>query len=653
MTEVELFFAEDRINDIRTFYTGLLNILHEREFPSYYVSEVSFPKKEFEQGAYPRPLIPRKEIVNANWTRKERGEQIIFKYDHDAQDSPKGRVSIKAHNYLFFVLSSTIYSDLSISQFNDKKEGLRLGILDFEDVDIITDGAELIYDLAYEGKNVTLVSDLRWGGDDRDKLRSMSGFYLLDHLSNLDDKDIVRKFALSSFTSEKTSGNLTDLALEVESRMIDKGERDNPINILSSRDWDIFFNYGILPFVQSSPSAVKSSVSKTDLANLRDRYGIVGSSEELKNVLRDAIKAAQYDVNVLIRGENGVGKGLIATILHEESTRSAGPMIPVNSSAIASSLAESELFGHEQGAFTNATQQRVGLIEQADGGTLFFDEIGDMSWSLQPKILRVLEDKEIMRVGGQTSIPVDVRFIAATNKNLQEEIMMETFREDLYHRLNVFSIDIPPLRNRQEDILPIFSESLRKFENDHDIPKHSITDDAEEFLKSYRWHGNVRQLQNVAQSVAVFSEGDDITTYDLIDVLDDETEKGDRKTYASDDTHIEKTRLDQLDISDLLNHESNIREVVDAVYYLVSLWHDYQREGVTSLPFELLGRILSRCKSYNRIENGNMEVEEIKNINHNVNYKNSLRADNIKRIIESKSGDEEKYLKNMYSKPFE
>jgi two-component system nitrogen regulation response regulator GlnG len=220
-------------------------------------------------------------------------------------------------------------------------------------------------------------------------------------------------------------------------------------------------------------------------------------------------------MTVLITGESGTGKELVARALHEHSPRADKPFVALNTSAIASELLESELFGHEKGAFTGADARRIGRFEQADGGTLFLDEIGDMSPALQTRLLRVLAESEFYRVGGQQSIKVDVRVIAATNQDLARAVKESRFREDLYHRLNVIRINTPPLRERRADIPLLFQHYLAESARELDAPAKSIDAEALEMLQSYNWPGNVRQLVNATRRLTVTAPGAVITTEDI------------------------------------------------------------------------------------------------------------------------------------------
>jgi nitrogen regulation protein NR(I) len=235
---------------------------------------------------------------------------------------------------------------------------------------------------------------------------------------------------------------------------------------------------------------------------------IIGSSPKMQEIYKIVGQIAPSDITVLLRGESGTGKELFARAIYQHSARSSLPFLPVNCAAIPDTLLESELFGHEKGAFTGATSRRIGKLEQGQGGTIFLDEIGDMSLSTQAKLLRVLQEKRFERLGGMETIKVDIRLIVATNKDLEEAIANGKFREDLYYRLNVVSIMIPPLKERKEDIPELVSYFLKKFNREFKKGIVGITPQAMEKITSYGWPGNVRQLENVLKRAMVLCQGE-------------------------------------------------------------------------------------------------------------------------------------------------
>ena len=255
--------------------------------------------------------------------------------------------------------------------------------------------------------------------------------------------------------------------------------------------------------------------TKTLKKEVSKKYNLVGDSPSLIRVKEMIQRVAATDARVLITGDNGTGKEIAARILHENSQRALQAFVEVNCAAIPSELIESELFGHEKGAFTSAIKQRKGKFEQADGGTLFLDEIGDMSLSAQAKVLRALQENKITRVGSDKDIYVDVRIIAATNKNLSEEIEKHHFREDLYHRLSVIIIHIPSLNERKEDI-PLLADYFNKMIcEEYGKPKKIITDDAVAELQKINWTGNIREFRNVLERMIILCEKE-ITGKDII-----------------------------------------------------------------------------------------------------------------------------------------
>ncbi len=244
---------------------------------------------------------------------------------------------------------------------------------------------------------------------------------------------------------------------------------------------------------------------------------IVGVSPAITRIKDMIDRVAPTEARVLITGSNGTGKELVARWLHEKSSRNSMPFVEVNCAAIPGELIESELFGHEKGAFTSAVKQHKGKFEQADGGTLFLDEIGDMSLAAQAKVLRVLQENRISRVGSDKDINVKVRVIAATNKNLNEEIEKGTFREDLYHRISVIVIHVPPLAERKEDIPLLTTHFLDQISQESGMPPRKIESDALAELASYKWTGNIRELRNVIERLMILSNNiitkDDVINY--------------------------------------------------------------------------------------------------------------------------------------------
>ena len=267
---------------------------------------------------------------------------------------------------------------------------------------------------------------------------------------------------------------------------------------------------------------IRNALDKSNLLNetkqlkrkVQKTQDIIGESSSIHKIKETIDKVAPTDARVLITGSNGTGKELVARWLHEKSNRTEGNLVEVNCAAIPSELIESELFGHEKGSFTSAIKRHIGKFEQAHGGTLFLDEIGDMSLSAQGKVLRTLEENKIYRVGGDKPIDVDVRVVAATNKNLEEEIEKGNFREDLYHRISVILIHVPALNERPEDIPVLARHFMEQLCGDYGMETKTFTDEALESLKQINWTGNIRELRNVVERLVILSPGE-ITEEDI------------------------------------------------------------------------------------------------------------------------------------------
>lgn len=251
-------------------------------------------------------------------------------------------------------------------------------------------------------------------------------------------------------------------------------------------------------------------------SHLDNRFAnIIGESDKMKTVFSLIDRVCDADTTVLVRGESGTGKELIAQALHYNGVRRDGPFVPVNCGAIPGELLESELFGHEKGAFTHAIRTRMGRFELADGGTVFLDEISEMSPMLQVKLLRVLQERQFERIGGTKTISSNFRVIAATNRDLEEEVRKGVFREDLYYRLNVIPIEAPPLRDRQDDIDLLVKHFVQKFTAFKHKPLAGVSPEVLACLRQYRWPGNVRELENVVERMVILSMTDELTMDDL------------------------------------------------------------------------------------------------------------------------------------------
>ena len=287
---------------------------------------------------------------------------------------------------------------------------------------------------------------------------------------------------------------------------------------------------GAFDFIEKPPDlnrlliSVRNALSRNELieenrrirTKLNNVTEMVGESSAISRIKKTIEKVAPSTSRVLITGENGTGKELVARWIHEKSPRASKAFVDVNCAAIPADLLESELFGHEKGAFTGASEQRIGKFEQASGGTLFLDEIGDMSLDAQSKVLRVLQENQVVRVGGSERIDVDVRLLSATNRNLEQEIRNNQFREDLFHRINVIPMHVPPLRERREDI-PVLAKWFMTQLSQKEIiyAGKSFSAEALDELKELNWPGNIRQLQNAVERMALLSDGDVICRDDV------------------------------------------------------------------------------------------------------------------------------------------
>jgi DNA-binding NtrC family response regulator len=357
------------------------------------------------------------------------------------------------------------------------------------DVDVAAGGADAIQILEEKGADVAVI-DIRLPG--------MDGLELMERISAKDRT--IPCIVITAFGSK-------EVALDA----IERGAYDYLTKPIDLHELRII-----------TRRAMERKRLLDELRDLKESISshgffpeIVGESEGMRTVYDLIERVAEVDVNVLICGESGTGKELVARAIHRRSRRKERPLIIVNCAAIPEGLLETELFGHEKGAFTGASSKRMGKFELADGGTIFLDEVGDMSMPLQAKILRVLQSKEFERVGGTRTIKVDVRVISATNKDLKKMVERGEFRKDLYYRLNVVQIDIPPLRNRKEDIPLLVDHFIRNFSEQMGKEIKGISPRAMEFLLSYNWPGNVRELEHVIQRAIVLEKGDTITDASL------------------------------------------------------------------------------------------------------------------------------------------
>ena len=320
--------------------------------------------------------------------------------------------------------------------------------------------------------------------------------------------------------------------------------------------------------------------------------GIIGQSGSLRDVFRILGKVAPTDSTVLVTGESGTGKELLVRALHANSQRAEQAFVPVNCGAIPKDLLESELFGHEKGAFTHAIRSRPGRFELAEGGTIFLDEIGEMDLTLQVKILRVLQEKEIERVGGTGIKKVDVRIVAATNRDLEREVTDGRFREDLYYRLNVIPLHLPPLRERPGDILLLAEHFLQRFCERRQRPALTLSTDTRKVLSAYSWPGNVRELENFMERLSILADGDVAEPIDLPRKILDEV--GDivslpEPAPASSTPQVARGGFQWPTISDLRNYDMGLKEFLDSMEDRLLQEALDMADGVKNQAAEILG----------------------------------------------------------------
>ena len=307
---------------------------------------------------------------------------------------------------------------------------------------------------------------------------------------------------------------------------------------------------------------------RAEIQNVKLRFGIIGNNENLNRAIDIAIQVAPTDLSVLVTGESGVGKESFPQIIHQFSRRKHGPYIAVNCGAIPEGTIDSELFGHEKGAFTGAISDRNGYFAEANGGTIFLDEVGELPLSTQARLLRVLESGEYIKVGSSKVQKTDVRIVAATNVNFADAIAEGRFREDLYYRLNTVPIKVPPLRERSEDIVLLFRKFAVDFAEKYRMPAIQLTEDAKQLLASYAWPGNVRQLKNVIEQISLFDAGKTVTADDIKYYLPDSgSDYAPVRQQSAQLPHTYETEREMLFklIFELKKEVTGLREEIDSL----------------------------------------------------------------------------------------
>ncbi len=330
---------------------------------------------------------------------------------------------------------------------------------------------------------------------------------------------------------------------------------------------------------------------------------IVGASAVIRDIEQEVVCASRSEAKVLITGESGVGKEIVARMIHQRSRRAHMPLVTINCAGVPDSLLESELFGHVRGSFTDAYRDKRGWLEQAQGGTIFLDEVGEMSLRMQALLLRFLENGEIQRVGSERiASVVDVRVIAATNRNLLARVGEQSFREDLYYRLNVIHVAIPPLRERREDVAPLFGHFFRTFSKQYSVPQPTIAEDALRQLAAYHWPGNVRELKNVAERLVVRSQTGSITLAEL----PREISGGHRTDVAAMAAKVPVKRTADI----LLERMSSNGESFWSAVYEPFMRRDITREDVRAIISRGLDRTRGNYKAL--VVSFNLELDDYK-----------------------------------------
>jgi len=458
-------------------------------------------------------------------------------------DTDTGELST-AHRYLktIYDMNRTLAATMDIEELLDKLLAIALDALEQED------GVILLCDP--RGSLVPAASRTEDGSEAQISLSST----ITRHVINKREAVTVTDARKDPRFSDAKSVSLHGMRSVMCAPLISRGKVLGVIQVESRKNIrgfsaeDLHLLVAIAGQAAGAIEAARAygELKKENVA-LRRRAGtaddIIGSNPAFLDALRTAAKVARTSSTVLLTGETGTGKELVAMLLHESSPRRSKPFVCFNCAAVSESLVESELFGHEKGAFTGAVKTKLGLFEVADGGTIFLDEIGDVSPGIQVKLLRVVENKTFNRVGGIKPIEVDVRIIAATSRDLKKKVEDGTFREDLYYRLSVVPIHLPPLRERKDDIPELAQYFLSKFSSTLGCRATSISDEAMEILAAYSWPGNVRELQNVIERAVVLCEGDEITPEHLpIDVVSPDVKHEMESLLASSDPLAEKLR---------------------------------------------------------------------------------------------------------------
>jgi DNA-binding NtrC family response regulator len=392
----------------------------------------------------------------------------------------------------------------------------------------------------------------------------------------LTDLKLPRKDGLEVLRTSKEENHLTPVIV-----MTAYGSIETAVNAMKSGAYDFITKPLDTDYLQllikrslKNQRLITENILLKDALSRNVTPDIIGKSPKMLDVAENIKKVASTKTTVLLLGESGTGKELFARAIHDLSPRKDHPFLPINCAAIPRELLESELFGYEKGAFTGAGEKKLGKLELADKGTVFLDEIGEMEITLQSKVLRTLQDGELDRVGGTSSVKVDIRIIAASNRDLEAAVADNAFREDLYYRLSVFPITIPPLRDRKDDIPALVEHFTAKYSTEMNIPRKGVSPDTMDMMKNYLWKGNVRELENVIERALILSDGNTITQKDLRltfadspdKTLDDIALDGALDDVAREALRIAESRRIKKALEDTNGNKSRAAEILKVSY---------------------------------------------------------------------------------------
>jgi len=398
-------------------------------------------------------------------------------------------------------------------------------------------------------------------------------------------------------------------------------------------------------------------MNTSELQRIKQRYNIVGNCDDLNHALDVALQVAPTDLSVLIVGESGVGKEIIPRVIHDNSPRRREKYFAINCGAIPEGTIDSELFGHEKGAYTGAVGEGDGYFGVANKGTIFLDEVGELPMATQARLLRVLETGEYIRVGGQEIRKTDVRIVAATNVNMRKAISEGRFREDLYYRLNTIPINLPPLRDRGNDILLLFRLFAMQMADKYRLPKVTLTDDAKQLLLHYKWPGNVRQLKNITEQMSVLSEKREINAQDLKRFIPEDPDSTELSTISKPGQHSYESEREILykilyelrgNISDLRRDLTSMRKQIDEERELRQAGIGHAMiDGGTRVPAIVGGNAFSESRSFRQPSPQDADAEEIKPEEPECLNLNDLGRQMLEKALDKNGGNRKKAAQEL------